>query len=75
MATKTKVTKKPEVKEIKLSEMTASELVGLSRDLKVRIAKAKLEVAARRAKNTREGFLARKKLARVMTILNVKKIV
>lgn len=71
MATKSK---KPTEKVIELKDMNESELIAQSKELLGQIQKRKLEMAVGRVKNLREVFGLRKQLARVKTMLNIKKM-
>lgn len=70
MATKSK---KIEEKIIKLSEMTVGELVGRTKEITEKIQKKKLDISIGREKNVRTVFNLRKELAKVKTMINIKK--
>lgn len=55
--------------EIKLTEMTKEELAKLAGETRRQISKTKLERSVKKARNVREVFNMRKKLARILTVL------
>lgn len=59
-------------KEIKISELTIEELGVKAVELRRQVSKTRLEMAAGKIKNKREVFNLRKKLARVLSVLNMK---
>ena len=63
---------KKKTSEIKLVDMTSAELMVEAKRLRDQIAKTRLEMAVGRVKNLRLGFNLRKRLARVLTVLNNK---
>jgi ribosomal protein L29 len=74
MAKKIMTTKKELVPEVALVDMTVDELQKKAKDLTERIAKARLEKASGKLKNLRQAFMLSDQLARVLTILNIKKM-
>ena len=60
--------------EIKLTEMTKEELGNMTKDIRGQIVKAKRELTAGKSRNLRLGFNLKKKLARVLTVLQLKAI-
>ncbi len=58
---------------LKLTDMTAAELTAKIKDLAGQIQKRKLETAVGRNRNVREVFNLRHELARIKTVLNIKK--
>ncbi len=60
--------------EIKLKDMTADELKNKAAELAGKIALARLEKAAGKAKNMRLVFNLRRERAKVLTVLNIKKM-
>jgi ribosomal protein L29 len=70
MATKIKKTAE---KLIKLTDLNAVELVVKIKEFRQQIQKKKLDMSVGRVKNMREVFHLRKSLARVKTVLNMKK--
>lgn len=74
MAKKIAPAKKVKVSEIALADMTAEELKNKATDLRQKIDTARLEKATGKAKNLRQAFTLRHQLARVLTVLNIKKM-
>jgi ribosomal protein L29 len=70
-----KIQKKPIEKQEKLSlsSMTEGELAAMVKQLISNITKKKMDMKVGRLKNVREVFSLRKQLARVNTVINVKK--
>jgi ribosomal protein L29 len=58
--------------EVKIQDMSVSELAARAKQLTTEISKKKLEKVVGRLKNTREIFNLRKELARIKTIINLK---
>jgi ribosomal protein L29 len=69
---KIKESKKKVVPEVKLADMSASELKLKAGELRKKLTRLKLELRAGKAKNTREGYMTRKQLARVLSALGSK---
>jgi ribosomal protein L29 len=74
MAKKIIPTKKEKVQEVALVDMTMDELTKKAASLSEDITRTRLEKATGKLKNLRKGFLLRDQLARVLTVLNNKKM-
>lgn len=64
----------PVNKKVSLAEMTPSEIVELVKKMKADISRHDWEKASGKARNTRLGFIMRKKVARALSMLTMKKI-
>ena len=62
--------KKQEV--IKITDMTGTELAARAKELRREVAKTRMEIAAKKQRNTRKAFNLRRELARTRTVLNIK---
>ena len=60
--------------EVKLTDMTKEELVKLAGEVRGQIVKAMREMSTGKLRNLRLGFNLKKKLARVLTVLQLKAI-
>jgi ribosomal protein L29 len=69
-----KAATKEKVVEIALKDMTADELKNKAKDLVKKIAKLNVEKTTGKTKNVRQAFTMRHELARVLTVLNSKKM-
>jgi len=59
--------------DIKMSEMTAAELLFTVTNLRLESAKGRMEAKAGKQKNVRKYFMLRKQIARALSYLNQKK--
>jgi ribosomal protein L29 len=74
MAKKIVPAKKESIKEIALMDMTIDELKKKAISLSESITKARLEKSTGKLKNLRQAFTSSDQLARVLTVLNIKKM-